>query len=194
MGLALRWPWKTADPYWDDFINRPPADANNLVPPAIAATTEGQVFPVKTEIHAPGIMSDQMKDLGRFFGADDVGVAELGPGGDTEYPFAIVCIVASEYNTRAVEGIGGQAAALTGGYVSFNIAGAIREYGFRATRSHEADADLLAACAGLGKLDNEGRLVTPKFGRKVHIADVIRTDLPLSPGSTERYEWAKPTS
>jgi epoxyqueuosine reductase QueG len=39
----------------------------------------------------------------------------------------------------------------------------------------------LAAAAGLGTLDTQRRLVTPKFGTRVHVANVIRTDLPLAP-------------
>jgi hypothetical protein len=30
-------------------------------------------------------------------------------------------------------------------------------------------------------LNQEGKLVTSKFGAKVHLANVIRTDLPLAP-------------
>ncbi len=139
-------------------------------------------------------MSEHIKDLGRFFGADQVGIAQLGPGGDTEYSFAIVIMIRTEDDPRTSQGIGGQAAALTGEYVSFNLAAAIREFGFRATRSGQADGHRLAACAGLGQLDQAGRLETREFGRKLHIPDGIRTDLPLSPGTTESYEWAKPTS
>ena len=96
-------------------------------------------------------MSEHIKDLGRFFGADQVGIAQLGPGGDTEYSFAIVIMIRTEDDPRTSQGIGGQAAALTGEYVSFNLAAAIREFGFRATRSGQADGHRLAVCAGLGQ-------------------------------------------
>jgi hypothetical protein len=33
----------------------------------------------------------------------------------------------------------------------------------------------------LGTLDRTGKLVTAEFGTRVHVADVIRTDLPLAP-------------
>jgi hypothetical protein len=87
----------------------------------------------------------------------------------------------AEHDPRSSPGIGGQAAVLTGAYVTFNIAVAIHEFGFHATRSGELDAERLAESAGIGSLDSEGRLVTREFGRKVYIADVIRTDLPLTP-------------
>ena len=171
------------DPYWDGFINRPPFDANNLVPPAIRAAADGQVFPGKAETHTPEVMAEHIKVLGRFFGADLVGIAQADRNGDTDYPFAIVCAIRSEHDPKRSPGIGGQAAVLTGAYVTFNIAAAIREFGFHATRSGELDAERLAESAGIGSLDSEGRLVTRKFGRKVYIADVIRTDLPLTPGT-----------
>jgi epoxyqueuosine reductase QueG len=63
--------------------------------------------------------------------------------------------------------------------VTFVLSAWIRELGFRATRSGEADAERLAAAAGLGKLNADGRLVAPGHGTKVHVADVILTDLPL---------------
>jgi hypothetical protein len=33
---------------------------------------------------------------------------------------------------------------------------------------------------GIGTLDARGRLTTKRFGTKVHIADVILTDLPVA--------------
>jgi epoxyqueuosine reductase QueG len=53
--------------------------------------------------------------------------------------------------------------------------------GFRATAAPDPDAEKLAAAAGLGRLNGNGRLVTEKFGSKVHVANVIRTDMPLAP-------------
>ena len=138
-------------------------------------------------------MSDHIGELGRFFGADLVGVASVS-GAEPDLPYAVVIGVAAEYDPHTAQGVGGQAAALTGGYVSFNIAAAIREYGFSATRTIDADLDELARCAGLGNLDANGRLVTQKHGSKVYIADLVLTDLPLSPSTTEVYEWARPTS
>jgi epoxyqueuosine reductase QueG len=39
----------------------------------------------------------------------------------------------------------------------------------------------LAVAAGFGKLNADGRLVTPQYGTRIHVAHVIRTDLPLAP-------------
>ena len=174
---------KTSDPYWESFIEKSPADMNNLIAPAIRAAADGQVFPVKSDTHTPEVMTEQIKELGRFFGADLVGVTRTG--GESDLPFVIVCGIRSEYDPSVSKGIGGQAATLTGAYVTFNLAAAIRELGYQATRSEETALDDLAARAGLGTLDSSGRLVTRNFGRKIYVADAILTDLPLRPDSPE---------
>lgn len=193
MRLASLLPWRSKDPYWDAYVNRPPSDPSNLVAPAVRGAVEGQVYPFKSDVHTPEVMTKHIQQLGRFFGADEVGVVALD-GSDAEYAFAIVCGVKAEYDPRTAQGIGGQAAALTGAYVTFNLSAAIREYGFAATRSGDHDVDRIAKCAGMGSLDEEGRLVAPGHGRRLYLADVIRTDLPLQPTGRERYEWARRTS
>jgi epoxyqueuosine reductase QueG len=55
----------------------------------------------------------------------------------------------------------------------------IRELGFRASMAPALDAVRLAVAAKLGTLDRSGKLVTADYGTRVHVADVIRTDLPL---------------
>ena len=54
--------------------------------------------------------------------------------------------------------------------------------GFRATIKIETSREQrerLAIAAGLGTLNGDGRLTMPKYGTKVHIADIIFTDLPM---------------
>ena len=70
---------------------------------------------------------------------------------------------------------------LNGLFVTFVLSAWIRELGFRATSARDARAEPLAARAGLGTLDAEGRLVTREFGARAHVANVILTDLPLAP-------------
>ena len=43
------------------------------------------------------------------------------------------------------------------------------------------DAARLAVAAKLGTLDRTGKLVTTEYVTLVHVADVIRTELPLVP-------------
>jgi hypothetical protein len=174
----VRFPWSRDrsddDPYWDAFIHRPPADPNNLVTHAFKQVQPGGVNPVKTEVHSPNVMSRHVKDLAQFYGADQVGIAALGglPA------FAIVCVVKTDYDTAAAAGIGGQTPAMKGLFATFTLGAYIRELGYTADSS-DANRESLAAAAGLGTLDAEGRLVTRQFGRNIHVADVLLTDLPL---------------
>jgi len=165
------------DPFWDFFINTPPADIANTVTEMIRTASEGNVFPTKAELHTPEITSSHVKDLARYLGADLVGVASLS--GD-EYPFAVVCAVEAEYDPRTALGIGGQAPVQKGLFISFVLSAWIRELGFRATAAPHADGERLAAAAGLGTLNGEGRLITTKYDSRVHVANLIRTDLPLA--------------
>lgn len=165
------------DPYWDAFIHRPPADPNNLLPHAFKEVAGGGVNPVKTEVHSPNVMARHVKELGRFYGAYDVGIVERSD----DPPYAIVCILKAEHDTRTARGIGGQAPALKAMFATFTLGAYIRELGYRAIRQELTEADQLAAAAGLGSLGPDGRLITRALGRRVHVAEVVLTDLPLDP-------------
>jgi hypothetical protein len=162
------------DPYWDSFINRPPADLNNLIPHGFKQVTPGGVNPVKTEIHSPNVMSVHVKELARFYGASMVGIVQLPE------KFGIVCVMSSDYDTRTALGIGGQTPAVKGLFATFTLGAYIRELGYTADSS-DVDCERLAVVAGLGVIDAEGRFVTRKFGRNVYVTDVLLTDLPLEP-------------
>ena len=185
--LKLPWPGKNShkdDPYWDFFINTPAADLANTVTEMIRNALEGNVFPTRTELHTPEITSSHVKGMAEYFGAEMVGIARLTPE-DTRngefYPFAVICAVHADYDPRKSPGIGGQVPVQNGLFISFVLSAWIRELGYRATAAPDPDAEKLAARAGLGTLNNEGKLVTPRFGANVHVANLIRTDLPLAP-------------
>jgi hypothetical protein len=179
------------DPYWDFFINTPPADLANTVTEMIRSAPEGNVFPTKAELHTPDITSSHVKELARYLGTDLVGIAKLnaatsslpqkGEGDNSIYPFAVICAVQADYDTRKAPGIGGQVPVQKGLFITFVLSAWIRELGFRATATLDPNAEQLAAAAGLGKLNADGRLVTLQYGTRVHVANVIRTDLPLAP-------------
>ena len=181
------------DPYWDFFINTPPADLANTVTEMIRKAPDGSVFPTKAELHTPEITSSHVKGMAEYFGAELVGIAKLGNvfplvvgeekaenDENQNYPFAIICAVHADYDPRTSPGIGGQVPVQNGLFITFVLSAWIRELGFQAKTAPDPDADKLAAAAGLGTLNSDGRLVTPKFGTNVHIANVIRTDLPLA--------------
>jgi hypothetical protein len=171
------------DPYWDFFINTPPADLANLVTEMIRNAPDGNVFPTKAELHTPEITSSHVKGMAQYFGAAMTGIVKLSANEadrDNHFPFAVVCAVRAEYDPREARGIGGQVPVQNGLFITFVLSSWIRELGFRATAAPDPDAERLAAAAGLGRLDANGRLVTEKFGTKVYVANVIRTDLPLA--------------
>jgi len=182
--LKLPWLGKNShkdDPYWDFFINTPPADLANTVTEMIRNAPAGSVFPTKTELHTPEITSSHVKGMAEYFGAELVGIVKLAPNDNPEgHTFAVICAVHADYEPRAAPGMGGQVPVQNGLFISFVLSSWIRELGFRATAAPDPDAEKLAAAAGLGKLNKEGRLVTPQFGANVHLANVIRTDLPLA--------------
>ncbi|HEU4344117.1 MAG TPA: hypothetical protein VFU31_21385 [Candidatus Binatia bacterium] len=196
--LKIPWPGKDShrdDPYWDFFINTPPVDLANTVIEMIRNAPEGSVFPTKAELHTPEITSSHVKGMARYLGADLIGVARLhaedssplprageGKGeGTFHYPFGVICVVRADYDPRTSPGIGGQVAVQNGLFITFVLSAWIRELGFRATVTRDGNAEALAAAAGLGNLNADGRLVTSKFGDRVYVADVICTDLPLAP-------------
>jgi hypothetical protein len=182
--LPLPWARSDAadDPYWDVFLNRAPADLQNVVPHLIRQMPDGAINPVPEEIHSPEINASHIKELARFLGADLVGIARLesaAPEDGESYPFAIVCAVRAEHDPRDTPGFAGLVPDENGLYVSFVLSAYIRELGYRATARGGTDAERLAIQAGLGTLNAAGRLVTPQYGTRVHLADLIRTDLPL---------------
>ena len=181
------------DPYWDFFINTPPADLTNTVTELIRNAPPGNVFPTKADIHTPEITSSHLKGMAQYFGADLVGVVRLPANKPTpsslpqadhkieqDYPFAVVCVVRAEYDPRTAPGIGGQVPVQNGLFITFVLSAWIRELGFRAKVVQEANGEKLAAAAGLGEITGQGRLVTPQYGADVHVADIILTDLPLA--------------
>ena len=172
------------DPYWDFFINTPPADLANTVTEMIRNAPEGNVFPTRAELHTPEITSNHVKGMAQYIGAELVGVVRLNPDdlqNGEAYPFAVICAVHADYDPSQAPGIGGQVPVQNGLFISFVLSSWIRELGYRASAAPDPDAEKLAARAGLGTLNEKGRLVTPQFGANVHVANVIRTDLPLAP-------------
>lgn len=187
---SLRLPWRRSgaddDPYWDAFINRPPADLRNVIPEIVGKAPEGNVFPTRSELHTPEVTSSHVKELGLYLAAILVGVVDLGkqdPELSHDFPFGIVCVVRAEYDPYDSPGVGGQAAVQAGQFVTFIMAAWIREMGFRASMKVETSREQrehLAIVAGLGARNGDGRLKVPKYGTKVHVADIIFTDLPLA--------------
>jgi hypothetical protein len=167
------------DPFWDFFINTPAVDIENSAVAMMDRAPEGNIFPTQAELHTPEITSSHVKELGIYLGADIIGIARL-KSEEHDYPFGIITVVQAEYDTKVHQGIGGQVPTQNGLYVTFVMTAWIKELGYRSTAVWDPEAEKLAAQAGLGTLNAQGRLVTPRFGPNVHVAKVIRTDLPLA--------------
>jgi hypothetical protein len=182
----LRLPWPKSnddDPYWEFFLNEMPGDRRNSTIDMIRRAPEGAINPVKSELHSPEITSSHIKEFANYLLAISCGIVDLSKQSEAisqGYRYGILCVVPSEVDTKVHEGVGGQAGVQRGLYVTFVIAAYIRELGIRATASPEPDAERLAAVAGLGQLNEAGRLVVPKYGTRVCVSDLIRTDLPLA--------------
>lgn len=181
--LTISWPGsRSEDRYWEDFIKKAPNDPRNLLPELVRMAPEGVVNPYKADMHTPEITSAHLKELTVFLGADLTGIVRFSStesGGG--YPYGILCAVRADYDPRESPGLGGQVPVQNGQFCTFTLSAYIRELGYRATTSADFDGERLAAIAGLGQLNPDGRLATPKLGTKVHVADVVLTDLPLAP-------------
>jgi hypothetical protein len=186
---SLRAPWQRSstddDPYWEQFVNRPAADLRNTIPEIVGKAPEGNIFPTITDLHSPDVTSSHVKELGLYLAAKQVGIVDLSKQ-DSEvardYPFAIVTTVRAEYDPYVSPGLGGQAPVQAGQFVTFIVAAWIREMGFRGTMKIDvprAEREHLAIAAGLGTRNGQGQFTVPKHGTKIHIADIIFTDLPL---------------
>jgi len=166
------------DPYWDFFLKTAPADLANSASEIVRRAPEGNVFPTRTELHTPEITSRHVKEMARYLGADLVGITRLDED-DAGHAFAIVCAVRADDDPREAAGIGGQVPVQNGLFVTFVLSAWIRELGYRASMT-SLDGARLAVAAKLGAVDRRGQLVTAEYGTRIHVADVIRTDLPLT--------------
>lgn len=186
--MAFKFPWPAKDshrddPFWDFFVNSAPADRANTVIELMRNAPAGNIFPTKAELHTPEITATHVKGMAEYFGAELTGIAKLDSeaADDAErYPLAILCAVHADYDPRVAKGIGGQMPVQNGLFVTFVLSAWIRELGFRAVARNDGNSNRLAAKAGLGTLDIEGRLITAKHGRNIYVADVIYTDLPMA--------------
>ncbi len=170
----------------------------NALQEVLAHAAGGAVNPNRVELHTPEITAAHLKELATFLGAEQIGIVRLmdaesvdaAESADSElpaerYPFAIVCAVKADYDPRTAPGVGGQVPVRNGLFVTFTLAAYIREMGYRATNQEPADQQRLAAAAGLGTLNAQGRLVPTPRGARIHIAhEVVHTDLPLAPDGT----------
>lgn len=162
----------------------------------------------KKVVDDPAVMSEKIKKVARWFGADDVGICKVDLnwfyshwGTHTterygthqegapielseEYKWAIVIIIEMDYENSKRAPANSATTDLAYSHMAFvssSLAEFIREIGYKAIPldNEMALSIPMAVDAGLGEMGRNGLLITEKFGPRVRICKVI-TDLPLA--------------
>jgi ferredoxin len=161
------------------------------------------VSPEQYPVSDPAAMSERVKQVARFYGADLVGITEINPlwvyshyfdretgaYGKLEIPYkyAIVMGIEMDWAEISTSPNWGASAATALAYskmaeLSSKLAKYIRMLGYPAVPSGNDTAQSipLAIDAGLGELGRLGLLLTPEFGPRQRLCKVL-TNLPLVP-------------
>ena len=161
------------------------------------------VNPERFPASDPAEMSERIKQVARFYGADLVGICELdqrwayshyfdratGAYGELEVPYKYAIVLGIEMDWKGInQSPGFEASAVTAlayswmAEVAASLAKYIRALGYPAVPcgNDTAQSIPLAIDAGLGELGRNGLLITPEFGPRQRICKVF-TDLPLKP-------------
>ncbi len=160
---------------------------------------------LKLDVDNVAKMSRDVKKAARFLGASKIGICRIDPRWvyshsfdfaarehaemelPEEYKFAIVMLFEMDYElaktspTWIAEGTEGKGYSAMA-YTAAMVAQFVRGLGYKAIPSGN-DTTLnipLAIDAGLGELGRNGLLMTPEYGPRVRISQVL-TDLPLLP-------------
>jgi epoxyqueuosine reductase len=201
-----RWTKESVNPFRRIFY--PETRAVNVPMRSWRGVADGPVNPVRTEVKDSGRMAGNIKEAGRFLGADLVGVCELNPafvyshtglridfakgtaGQEIHLPHRCAISLAVEMNFRRMRYSPGWIDNAEVGLGYFNAAKAavalaayIRELGYTARAHFFINEWVLhvpvAVEAGLGELSRNGILITGPFGPRVRLSTVT-TDLPLA--------------
>ena len=198
------------DPLSRMGFNTHNADPKNLLTSVISRAPRGGVNPEKTPVPDPVAMTQHIKRVAAFYGADAVGIARTdpaylyrggarraeddtmvaGPEGETpdtiakRFPYAICYLVAWDYAMgRAHRHRIGDAAYFFSSGKNNIIAANLASYVRElgySVRQGVANTMPMALLAGLGELGRHGIIISEKFGSRVH-PGLILTDLPLVP-------------
>jgi reductive dehalogenase len=201
-----RWTKESRDPFRRIFY--PEKRAMNVPMRSWRDVAEGPVNPDKVQVDDPAQMATRIKEVGRFLGADLVGVCELNPayvyshtglridfakgtaGKEIKLPHRHAISLAVEMNfnrmlyspgwiDNAEVGLG----YLNAAKAAVSLAAYIRELGYPARAHFFINEWVLhvpiAMDAGLGELSRNGILITAPFGPRVRLSTVT-TDLPMT--------------
>jgi len=161
------------------------------------------VNPEQYPVLDPAQMSERIKYVARFYGADLVGICEIDPRwvyshyfdratgayGELEIPYKYAIVMGIEMRWAEINESPGfpASAAVALAYsqmaeVAASLAKYIRTLGYPAVPcgNDTAQSIPLAIDAGLGELGRNGLLLSPEFGPRQRLCKVL-TDLPLQP-------------
>ena len=164
---------------------------------------DDSINPVQFPVSDPTWMSERVKEVARFYGADLVGITEVDPlwvyshyfeafTGNHEkleisYPYAIVMGIEMDWKGINQSPQQEASAAVALAYsrmaeLSASLAKYIRALGYPALPcgNDTAQSIPLAIDAGFGELGRNGLLLTPEYGPRQRICKVF-TNLPLQP-------------
>jgi len=187
-------------------------DAGNFFTTALGQAPNGTMNPVRTPVDDPAAMTRHIKRVGRYLGADIVGIGKAHPallygggslddGGYTlagatdaespqelcrKYPYVIVTPVAWDYAlAQAHRHHIGDAAYDTTLMQTILVLTALERYIKELGYSAlrgRVNPQAAALAAGVGELGRNGLIITAQFGARIHLNDAILTDLPLEAG------------
>jgi epoxyqueuosine reductase len=161
------------------------------------------VNPDPYPVSDPAEMSEWIKRVARFYGADLVGISELderwvyshyfdraaGAYGELDIPYQYAIVLGIEMDWEGINQSPGFAASAATALaysrmaeVAPSLAKYIRALGYPAVPcgNDTAQSIPLAIDAGLGELGRLGLLISPEFGPRQRLCKVL-TDLPLQP-------------
>jgi hypothetical protein len=158
---------------------------------------------VKFPVPDPAKMSERIKYVAKFLGADLVGICELDQRwvyshyydrntkeyGELNVPYKYAIAIAIEMDWKEIKtSPAWEASAATGlgyskmAFIAPSLAAYINGLGYPAIPAGNdvAQSIPIAIDAGLGEFGRHGLLITPEFGPRVRLCKVL-TDLPLQP-------------
>lgn len=192
-----------------DPLNSPIGVATFKFLADIKGLAEGDVNSQKTPTK-PHEITNKLKGLAKFYGADLVGITEIkkdfyysyrgrdphyGEKIDHFYKYAIAFAVEMDRDMINRAPTTPEAIEVTKGYTKAAIIGMILSYYIRELGSEARNhmdgnylviAPLVAEAAGLGEIGRMGLLVTKKFGPRVRLG-VVTTELELIPDGENKF-------
>lgn len=156
------------------------------------ALADGPVAEERVPVQDAGGLTQEVKSLARYLGADLVGIARLEESyvyldRNVPYTYVVSLAVEMDYNLIKLAPSRRTSTTLWKAYndlseITVHLAAHIRGMGYPARAHHQGTGELLlvpcAVDAGLGELSKMGFLITKKYGPRVRLA-AVTTDLPL---------------